>query len=154
MNPQIYEYGRSFYLLFSSISFFSVLQYFHCRGFLYPCLGLFRNYFCFALFACFLYYYCDTTKKNLWKKGFILLTVYHERKSAQELRPWRNAAFVLAAAWLLIPSRTTCRGMAPPKLGWTFPHQLLTQKMPKMLHRLMYSQSTGGIFSVEFPSFK
>lgn len=111
MNSQIYEYGRSFYFpQFLSSVFYNI---FIVEAF-YPCLGLFQNYFCFAFFTCFLYYYCDTTKK-IWKKGFILLTVHHERKSAQELRPWRNAAFVPVQAGFL-------SHLVPLAEGWHSPN--------------------------------
>lgn len=86
MSPQIYEYGRPFYLLFSSISFFSVLQYFRCRGFLYPCLGLFRNYFCFALFACFYTIIVTLPKKIYGRKGLFYLRLLQFIMKGSQLR--------------------------------------------------------------------
>lgn len=147
MSLQIYEYGRSFHLLFSSVSFFSVLQCFHCRGLLYPCLGLFQGYFCFALFACscFRLLLWQYQKKLVEERAFLVCS--------SDSPSWREVGSGIqtmedTAYWLTQPG--FLHHLGPLAEGWTFPHQLLIKKM---LHSLIYSQCIRGIFSVEVSPF-
>jgi hypothetical protein len=79
------------------------------------------------------------TKNNLGKKGFIALTAPYNSSSSEAVRagtqkqqePGGERCCLLAcSACSLIEPRATIPGMAPPTMGWAFPHQLLIMKIP------------------------
>jgi len=95
----------------------------------------------------------------------VRITVHPPRKGEQEQKPGRKLeagadggtegilltglVLMVCAVCFLIALRTTSPGMAPSTMGCAFPHQSLIKTM---LYRLVYSQSCGGVFSVEAPS--
>lgn len=116
------------------------------------------------------------TKSNFWRKGFNVayssqVTVYHQRKSEQELtagtwsqmlmqRPWMGAVYCLVPHVLLNLSFSNTQdlqpGMAPSTVNWALPHQSsiknLSHGLGHSLYRLSGDQSEGDIFSAEAPS--
>lgn len=54
-------------------------------------------------------------------------------------------SLAVSIAYLAMQPRTTCPGMAPPKVGWALPHQSFIKKCPR-------NYSDGGNSSTEIPS--
>lgn len=110
-------------------------------------------------------YCCD--KRHYQKKlgrSFILVAVcspawrqvregtqYRNLRQEQMQRPWRNASYWLSHSAVFKLPRTTRSGVAPHRVGWTLPHQPLSEKiLHKLVHWPIWGRSflSWGLFHV------